>query len=167
MKPTFIYTDGACKRNPGPGGYGVVIQHNGKETILSGGYQLTTNNRMEMLAAIAGLESLSGPSVVTLTSDSKYLVDGITKGWARTWRRKNWLKSDGKKALNPDLWSRLLDLCDKHKVTFVWVRGHAGHPENERCDVLATTAASGEGLPRDEGYAPVAVYTDLFGAVIK
>lgn len=167
MNKTFIYTDGACKRNPGPGGYGVVLHQNGEETILSSGFRLTTNNRMEMLAAIAGLEALKSACAVTITSDSKYLVDGITKGWARTWRRKNWVKSDGKKALNPDLWSRLIDLCDQHQVTFVWVRGHAGHPENERCDLLATTAAAGEGLPVDEGYAPAPVYTDLFGAVIK
>jgi ribonuclease HI len=167
MNQTFIYTDGACKRNPGPGGYGVVLHQDGNETVLSGGFRLTTNNRMEMLAAIAGLEALASPSVVTLTSDSKYLVDGITKGWARAWRRKNWKKADGKKALNPDLWSILLDLCNRHQVTFVWVRGHDGHPENERCDRLATTAAAREDLPVDEGYAPVSVLTDLFGAVIK
>lgn len=165
MKKIFIYTDGACRKNPGPGGYGVVLRQDGEEKVLSRGFRLTTNNRMEMLAAIAGLEALSGASVVTLTSDSKYLVDGVTKGWARAWRRKNWVKGDGKKALNPDLWGRLLDLCDHHRVTFVWVRGHAGHPENERCDLLATTAAAGEGLAEDEGYAPAAVLTDLFGPV--
>ena len=160
LKKIQIYTDGACKRNPGPGGYGVVLRYNGHEKILSGGFRLTTNNRMEMLAAISGLESLSSACAVTITSDSKYLVDAVGKGWARKWRRNNWKKSDGKKALNPDLWVRLLDLCDRHQVDFVWVRGHAGHPENERCDQMATAAAAGEGLPVDEGYEITALYND-------
>ena len=157
MKEVRIYTDGACKRNPGPGGYGVVLCYNEHEKTLSGGFRLTTNNRMEMLAAITGLEALSGACSVTITSDSKYLVDAIDKGWARAWRSKNWKKSDGQKALNPDLWIRLLDLCDRHQVKFVWVRGHAGHPENERCDEMATAAAAGEGLAVDEGYELIAI----------
>jgi ribonuclease HI len=115
---------------------------------------------MEMLAAIAGLESLSCACAVTITSDSKYLVDAVNKGWARKWKNKNWKKSDGGKALNPDLWTRLLDLCDHHQVKFVWVRGHAGHPENERCDQMATAAAAGEGLPVDEGYELIAIPSD-------
>jgi len=110
---------------------------------MSGGEPMTTNNRMELLGAINGLEALKEPCHVTLTSDSKYLVDGMTKGWARSWKAKNWKKGDGKPALNPELWDRLLTLCDKHEVEFVWVKGHAGHPENERCDVLATTYADG------------------------
>ena len=118
---------------------------------------MTTNNRMEMLAAIAGLETLPNACSVTITSDSKYLVDAIDKGWARSWRSKNWKKSDGKTALNPDLWIRLLDLCDRHQVKFVWVRGHAGHPENERCDEMATAAAAKEGLPADEAYELIAI----------
>ncbi len=152
LKEVLLYTDGACKRNPGPGGYGVVLRSGDQETILSGGYHLTTNNRMEMLAAILGLESLTAPSVVTITSDSKYLVDAVVKGWARKWRSNNWKKGDGSRALNPDLWTRMLDLCDRHQVRFVWVRGHDGHPENEQCDRLATAAAARGDLPADEVY---------------
>ena len=156
-KEVQMYTDGACKRNPGPGGYGVVLRYSEQEKVLSQGFRLTTNNRMEMLAAIAGLEALSTACAVTITSDSKYLVDGVVKGWAQKWRGNNWKKSDGQKALNPDLWTRLLDLCDRHQVTFVWVRGHAGHPENERCDEMATSAAAGEDLFVDEVYEMTSV----------
>lgn len=156
LKRVQIYTDGACKRNPGPGGYGVVLRYNEHEKVLSGGYRLTTNNRMEMLAAIIALESLTSPCAVTITSDSKYLVDAVGKGWARKWRKNNWKKSDGEKALNPDLWTRLLDLLDSHEVKFVWVRGHDGHPENERCDEMAVTAATGEILLVDEEYERMA-----------
>ena len=152
LNEVLMYTDGACKRNPGPGGYGVVLRHGETERILSGGFRFTTNNRMEMLAAILGLESLTPPCAVTITSDSKYLVDAVVKGWARKWRKNNWKKSDGNRALNPDLWTRLLDLCDRHQVKFVWVRGHDGHPENEQCDMLAAAAAAGGDLPPDEVY---------------
>ena len=137
MKHIQIYTDGACSGNPGPGGYGAILVYNGVEKELSGGDKNTTNNRMELSAVIKALEALKEPCKVTLTTDSKYVSDGITKGWARSWRAKGWKKGDGKPALNPELWSRLLDLLDIHDVEFVWVKGHAGHPYNERCDALA------------------------------
>jgi len=116
---------------------------------------------MEMLGAIAALESLSSASTVTITSDSKYVVDAVSKGWAHKWRSNNWKKSDGQKALNQDLWIRMLDLCERHQVKFVWVRGHDGHSENERCDQMATAAADGEGLPVDEGYELIALSSEL------
>lgn len=137
MKKVDIYSDGACSGNPGPGGFGTIIVYKGIEKEISGGERNTTNNRMELLGAISGLEALKEPCEVTLTSDSKYLIDSITKGWAKSWRAKNWIKSDKKPALNPDLWERLLNLLEIHKVEFVWVRGHVGHPYNERCDRLA------------------------------
>ena len=141
MKKVNLYTDGACRGNPGPGGWGAILEYKGIEKELSGGENPTTNNRMELTAAIMGLRALNEPCEVTLTSDSKYLVDGISKGWAKAWRAKGWKKSDGSAALNPDLWSELLELFDKHKVELVWVKGHAGHPKNERCDALATAFA--------------------------
>ena len=139
MKKVEIFTDGACSGNPGPGGWGAVLRYKGKEKELSGSEPETTNNRMELTAAIAALECLKEPCEVVLTSDSKYMVDGITKGWARSWQQKNWKKSDGKPALNPDLWMRLLEFTGFHKVDFVWVKGHDGHVENERCDALAVS----------------------------
>lgn len=141
MKQVYLYTDGACRGNPGVGGWGAVLKYKDVRREMSGGEALTTNNRMELLGAINGLEALKEPCSVILTSDSKYLVDGMTKGWARSWKAKNWKKADGKQALNPELWDRLLSLCDIHKVEFIWVKGHAGHPENERCDALATAYA--------------------------
>ena len=137
MKTVTIYTDGACSGNPGPGGYGAILVYNGKDKELSGGERLTTNNRMELTAVIVALEALKEPCEVTLTTDSKYVSDGVTQGWARSWKTKGWKKADGKPALNPELWDRLLALLDTHKVEFVWVKGHAGHPYNERCDTLA------------------------------
>lgn len=137
MKHVDIYTDGACSGNPGPGGYGAVLVYNGKEKELSGGEAQTTNNRMELTAVIVALQALKEPCEVTLTTDSKYVSDAVLQGWARSWRARGWKKGDGKAALNPDLWERLLDLLDIHKVEFVWVKGHAGHPYNERCDALA------------------------------
>ena len=136
-----LYTDGACKGNPGPGGWGCVLVYGDVEKELSGGEAKTTNNRMELSAAIAGLSALKSPCEVELWSDSKYLVDAITEGWARSWKAKGWKKSDGKPALNPDLWEKLLDLLSVHKVTFIWVKGHDGHEYNERCDRLAVAAA--------------------------
>ena len=137
MKKVEIYTDGACSGNPGKGGWGAVLRYGTIEKELFGGEKETTNNRMELTAAIKALEALKEPCEVTLTSDSKYLVDGISKGWAASWKANGWRKADKKPALNPDLWERLLELFEKHNVTLVWVKGHAGHPYNERCDALA------------------------------
>lgn len=139
-----IYTDGGCIDNPGPGGYGVVLLHGGKRKELSAGYQLTTNNRMELMACIAGLKTLKFPCAVLLISDSRYVVDGMGKGWARRWKAKGWMRNALEPAENADLWAQLLDLCDNHTVEFSWVRGHAGQSENERCDKLAKKAALSE-----------------------
>ena len=136
-KTVYIFSDGACSGNPGPGGYGVILRYGGKEKELSGGEAHTTNNRMELMGVITGLEALKYPCKVIIQTDSKYVVDGIEKGWAKSWRKRGWVKSDKKPALNPDLWGRLLDLLDIHEVTFTWIKGHAGHEENERCDRLA------------------------------
>ncbi len=137
LKTVEIFTDGACSGNPGPGGWGAVLRYNGIVKELSGGEARTTNNRMELSAVIAALSALKEPCRVILTSDSKYVTDGVTKGWAVGWRARGWKKSDGNPALNPDLWQKLLELLEQHRVEFVWVKGHAGHPENERCDALA------------------------------
>jgi ribonuclease HI len=152
QKNITIYTDGACTGNPGPGGYGVVLIYTDHRKELSGGFRLTTNNRMEMMAAIVGLQSLNQPCEVTLHSDSKYLVDAMTKGWAAKWQANGWKRNKKESAKNPDLWQQLLDLCDHHRVDFRWVRGHSGHPENERCDRLAVAAAHQRDLPIDQGY---------------
>ena len=141
MKHVDIYTDGACRGNPGKGGFGAILVYGGHEKEISGGERETTNNRMELMAAITALEMLKEPCEVTLTSDSKYMIDSITKGWAASWKAKGWKKADKSPALNPDLWERLLALLEVHKVDFVWVRGHNGHPYNERCDKLATDFA--------------------------
>lgn len=141
MKKVELYTDGACKGNPGPGGYGAILVYNGKEKEISGGSAQTTNNRMELMAAIVGLEALKEPCSVVLTTDSKYLSDAVSKGWAEGWRKNGWRKADKKPALNPDLWERLLDLLKVHEVEIRWIKGHAGHPYNERCDALAVAAA--------------------------
>lgn len=141
MKEVQIYTDGACRGNPGPGGWGAILVCGEHKKELSGGEPSTTNNRMELLAAIYALEQLKYPCLVTLTTDSKYLCDAINKGWALSWKRKGWMRSNKEPAANPDLWERLLKLLDIHKVEFVWVKGHNGHPYNERCDEMATAAA--------------------------
>lgn len=146
-----IYTDGGSLGNPGPGGYGAVIIDN-RRRELSAGYRLTTNNRMELMGALVGLRAVPAGSRVLLHSDSKYLVDGITRGWAAKWRRCGWKKSDGQPALNTDLWKSLLDLVAERDVIFRWVKGHAGNPENECCDQLAKAAAAGEDLLQDSGY---------------
>lgn len=138
MKKVTIYTDGACRGNPGPGGFGVILEYGAARRELSGGEPQTTNNRMELRAAIEGLSALREPCEVTLYSDSRYLVDAVTLGWAESWRKTGWKRG---KAKNPDLWEQLLSLLSVHTVSFVWVKGHDGHPENERCDALATAAA--------------------------
>jgi ribonuclease HI len=147
-----IYTDGACSGNPGKGGYGVVVMNANDRIELSGGYRRTTNNRMELMAAIAGLEALKEPSEVTLYSDSRYLVDANNLGWARSWKARGWRRSTKEKALNVDLWARLLNLNEIHNVTYVWVEGHAGVKENERCDFLSVQASREANLPIDSGY---------------
>lgn len=136
-KTVYIFSDGACSGNPGPGGYGVILRCDGREKELSGGESHTTNNRMELMGVITGLEALKYPCKVILQTDSKYVVDSVMKGWAKSWRKNNWIKSDKKPALNADLWERLLNLLEIHDVTFNWIKGHAGHAENERCDRLA------------------------------
>ncbi len=148
MKLVEIYTDGACSGNPGPGGYGAILVFKGFKREISGGCPETTNNRMELMGAISALELLKEPCDVILTSDSKYLVDGINLGWAKSWKKNNWMKSDKKPALNADLWEKLLGLLEIHNVTFVWVKGHAGHPYNERCDELAVEAINSQKLSR-------------------
>jgi len=149
MKKVEIFTDGACSGNPGPGGFGVVLRFNGVEKELSGGFRNTTNNRMELMGAIAGLEALKEPCEVTLTTDSQYLVNAIEKGWVYKWKANGWMRNNKEEALNRDLWERLLRVMEKHRVRFQWIRGHAGHAENERCDRLAVKAASKDNLPED------------------
>ena len=137
MKQVTIYTDGACSGNPGPGGWGAILRYGSFEKELSGGERQTTNNRMELLGAISALEALKEPCQVDLYSDSKYLVDAMTQGWAERWRKNGWKRNRTDPALNPDLWQRLLDLCRTHDVTFHWVKGHADNAYNNRCDALA------------------------------
>ena len=136
-KQVEIFTDGACSGNPGPGGYGAILRYRGTTKELSGGAASTTNNRMELTAVITALSALKEPCDVTLCSDSKYIIDAVEKGWAQKWRANGWMRNKKEPALNPDLWEQLLDLLEVHHVQFVWVKGHAGHPENERCDQLA------------------------------
>ena len=137
MKHVDIFTDGACSGNPGPGGWGSILRYGAYEKEISGGSAQTTNNRMELLAVIEALKLLKEPCEVTVYTDSQYVANGITLGWAESWRANGWRKADKKPALNPELWETLLDLLETHEVEFVWLRGHAGHPENERCDQMA------------------------------
>ena len=134
-----IFTDGACAGNPGPGGWAAVLRYGEVEKELSGGEENTTNNRMELTACIEALSALKESCIVKLTTDSQYVVNGIEKGWAASWRANGWRKGDKKPALNPDLWEKLLNLCEAHEVEFNWIKGHNGHPENERCDFLAVS----------------------------
>lgn len=152
LKHVVIYTDGACSGNPGPGGYGVVMLHGEHRKELSGGFRRTTNNRMELLGAIEGLRALKDRCSVKLHTDSQYVVNAIEKGWAAKWKANGWMRNKKDKAINPDLWEQLLTLCKQHKVEVVWVRGHSGNIENERCDVLAVAAAQQRNLPADEIY---------------
>ena len=152
LQSVEIYTDGGCEPNPGPGGYGVVLVHPRKRAEISGGFRKTTNNRMEIFAAIAGLELLKQPCKVTLYSDSEYLVKAMAQGWVESWKRKQWWRSKTERVPNRDLWERLMAPCEKHQVQFRWVKGHAGHLENERCDQLAMAALRRSDLPIDEGY---------------
>lgn len=148
-----IYTDGGARFNPGPGGYGIVQLYNGERKELSGGFQRTTNNRMELMGCIVALRELEHrDKPITLYSDSSYVVNGIVKGWAKSWRQKGWIKADRQPAINPDLWAELLDLIEGLNITFKWVKGHAGHPLNERCDELAVASARLGGLPVDVEY---------------
>jgi ribonuclease HI len=152
LKPVTIYTDGACEPNPGPGGYGIVIISGAARKELSGGFKLTTNNRMEIYAAIKALENLKSTSKVTLYSDSEYLVKAMALGWVQRWKAHAWKRNKRERAANIDLWEKLLDLCEKHQVEFVWIKGHAGHPENERCDQLSYLALKSNNLPVDDGF---------------
>ena len=137
MKEVSLYTDGACRGNPGRGGWGAILVYRGVEKELSGGEPMTTNNRMELSGVIAALSALREPCEITLTSDSKYVVDAVQKGWAKSWKAKGWKKADKSPALNADLWDKLLSLLEVHEVEIIWIKGHNGHPENERCDKLA------------------------------
>jgi ribonuclease HI len=151
-KHVTIYTDGACLGNPGPGGYAAILIYQGHRRELSGGYRRTTNNRMEIAAAIIGLDALTEKCTVTVYSDAQYLVNAMSKGWAKRWRANGWKRNQREKALNADLWERLLQLCEYHDVQFDWVKGHAETKENIRCDELAMQAAQQPSLPVDEGY---------------
>ena len=152
MKTIEIFTDGACSGNPGPGGYGTILKYGEHLKEISAGFKLTTNNRMEMRALIAALESLNQKCNLKIFSDSKYIVDAINNGWAKRWRSNGWKRNKKEKALNPDLWDKLLNLLDNHNYSIEWVKGHAGHPENERCDELAVKACQQEKLATDEGF---------------
>lgn len=151
IKKVEIWTDGACSGNPGPGGFGAILQYGSKRKELSAGYRRTTNNRMELLAVIEALKALKGRCEVTLHSDSKYIVEAMLQGWPQGWKKRGWKKKDGM-AKNIDLWEQILSLCDQHKVSFNWLKGHAGHDENERCDELARQAIIEGSLQEDEGY---------------
>ncbi len=159
----IIYTDGSALGNPGPGGYGIVLKHAGHIKELSGGFRRTTNNRMEILAAVMALKALKRPSRVTLYSDSQYLTNAINKGWAKRWRANGWMRNKKDPALNADLWAELLPLVKHHEIEFVWLRGHTGNPDNERCDQLAKQAAQQTNLPPDRAYEnPVKAQPGLF-----
>ena len=150
MKKVEIYTDGACSGNPGPGGWGAVLRYRSTdgqvyEKELSGGDASTTNNRMELTAFIEAVGLLKEPCEIRYCSDSQYVINGLEKGWAKSWRARGWKKADKSPALNPDLWAKALDLAEKHQITYVWVKGHAGHPENERCDQLAVAQSKAHG----------------------
>lgn len=148
----ILYTDGACTGNPGPGGYAAILTYGEHRREISGGFRQTTNNRMELTAAIMGLRTLTRPCRVVLYSDSEYVVNAMSRGWAERWKANGWKRNKKERASNPDLWEELLALCDRHEVEFKWVRGHSGNSDNERCDELAVGAAHGTQLAIDKGY---------------
>ena len=152
MKEVCIYTDGACSGNPGKGGYGVILSYGRVKKEISKGFKNTTNNRMELMAAIAGLEALKERCRVKLYSDSKYLTDAINKGWIASWQKSGWKNAKKEPVKNRELFEKIIELTNLHEVEFIWVKGHDGHEENERCDFLATSAADGEDLFIDEEY---------------
>lgn len=152
QQKVVVYTDGGCRGNPGPGGYGVILIAGDTRIEIAEGFRLTTNNRMELMACLAALRVLHPPADVILHSDSRYVVNGISKGWARKWRANSWMRTKNEAAENIDLWAQLLDLCDSHRVRFTWVPGHSGQTENERCDRLARAAAEGPDLTEDRAY---------------
>lgn len=152
LKTVELFSDGACSGNPGKGGYGTILKYKETKKEISEGFRLTTNNRMEILGVLRGFEALKEPCNVIITSDSKYVLDALSKGWVFGWKKKGWIKSDKKPALNVDLWEKLLKEIAKHNVTYNWVKGHNGHPENERCDELAVNAYSSDDLKTDEQY---------------
>ena len=156
MKRITLYTDGACSGNPGPGGFGAVLQLGEHRNELSGGFRSTTNNRMELLAVIKGLEALKQSCEVTVYSDSRYIVDAVNKGWAVRWRANGWRRNKKDRAVNPDLWARLLDQLERHDVDFQWVKGHAGNLGNELADKLAVAASRRDDLAVDEEYEKLA-----------
>ena len=147
-----IHTDGSCLGNPGPGGYAAILEYRAQEKELSGGFRRTTNNRMEILAVIAGLEALTEPCSVTIYTDSRYVVDAVEKGWAKRWRANGWMRNKRERAVNPDLWGRLLDALENHEVELRWVRGHSDNVGNIRADKLAVAAAKGANLQVDHGF---------------
>ncbi len=151
MKEIKLYTDGACSGNPGPGGYGAILKYGNSEKEFSEGFYKTTNNRMELMAIIIGLEALKESCRIKIYTDSKYIVDAVNNGWAQKWQANGWRRNKKEMAKNPDLWQRLLDLIDAHQTEFIWVKGHAGHFENERCDRLAVKASENPNLI-DEQY---------------
>jgi len=157
----IVYADGGCRGNPGPGGYGAILITGESRVELAGGFRMTTNNRMELMACLAALRTLRPPADVILYTDSRYVVNGINKGWARKWRAHNWMRTGSEAAQNSDLWADLLDQCDAHRVRFAWVPGHAGQAENERCDQLAAAAAAGPGLKEDMVYMEGRTHTPV------
>ncbi len=154
MKKIIIYTDGSSRGNPGPGGYGTLMIYQDHRKELSGGFAKTTNNRMEILAALTGIESLLEPCQITVYSDSKYVIDTMDKGWIHGWKKKGWSRGPNKPLKNADLWQRMAEAIHGHQISWKWVKGHSGQPENERCDQLATEAADLRGNPKDSGFKP-------------
>ena len=153
----YAFSDGSAIGNPGPGGYGVVLRYGENVKEFSQGYVRPTNNRMELLGAITALDALKSRQRVVLTTDSQYVINGIEKGWAARWQANGWMRNKKERALNPDMWERLLKACNRHDVRFEWIRGHTGHPENERCDELANSAARGGDQILDEGFIETGV----------